>query len=363
LFNSLKHKRSTIIKILKQKSKIMKSTTLKLGALVLAGIGLFMSIGPITSCTKTNTVTKTDTVEVPVVPQPPSNPSNATSANGIDSLNLVAYWPFDNSSLTEKIQSLAGVGTNVRFPNGVKGTCFQGNGGAYAVYANPGTALPALQSFSLAFWINADQPIANPDTAILPGLGAQGLFDLANVSSFWANLHIDFEPRRLADGKTPDPDTLDMKVELTSTATGVSWSNQFPEVLLPGAVGRWSHVVITYDGPSGTFTIYLNGTTLNRYGYAYGPFMANSITLYANDPGSSTNTNGAAPLGNLKFANASALVIGTWQLSTNPSLTSGSGAQPWASGYTGGLDELRVYKDALSANDANSLYILEKAGF
>ena len=341
----------------------MKSTTLKFGAILLGGIGLFMSLGPITSCTKTNTVTKTDTVEVTPTPTPPSNPSNATSANGIDSLNLVAYWPFDNSSLAEKLQNLAGTGTNVRFPQGVKGTCFQGNGGSYSVYANPGTALPALQSFTMAFWINADQPLANPDTAVLPGLGAQGLFDLANTTSFWGNLHLDLEPRRLADGKTPDPDTLDLKIELTSTATGVVWSNQFPEVLLPGSVNRWTHVAITYDGPSGKFVVYLNGSAIGKYGYAYGPFISNSITLYANDPGSSTNTNSAPVLGNLQFANAGALVIGHWQLGTNPPLTSSAGPQPWASGYTGGLDELRIYKDALSANDVNSLYILEKAGF
>jgi hypothetical protein len=348
---------------------IMKTRTLTIRSVLSAALPLLLIWAIVPSCTKTKTVTNTVTDSVKYTPAvtPPTNPDNATDAGGVDSANLVAYWSFNNT-LTEKVENLTGTGTNVVYVPGVKGQAYQGSGGAYALYSNPGTALPALQSFSIAFWMYADQPTPFPpgDTSSTPypGLGAQGLFDLANTAGFWGNLHLDLEPRTITGG-IPDPDTLLMKIELTSTATGVVWSNQFPTIELPNAVDQWTHVIITYNGASGKFTIYENGAPVSftgAYGYSYGPFNS-AITLYANDPGSATNSNNAPVLGNLQFANATKLVIGTWQMSTTPSLTSGAGAQVWASAYTGALDEMRIYNNAMTANDANSLYLLEKAGF
>jgi hypothetical protein len=353
----------------------MKTTRLKIGSLLLAAGVFVFALGTITSsCTKTNTVTKTvvDSIPYTPAPVPPSNPDNLTDANGVDSTNLVAYWNFDGNT-TEQVESLQGTGTNVIYSDGVKKQCYQGTGGSYVVYTNPGTALPTLGSFSLAFWMKANQPIGNPSSFVASGLGAQGMFDIVNSTGFWGNLHVDLEPNPSAGTAdsangyvgTPNPDTLLMKIELTSVATGVVWQNQFPTILLPGAVGMWTHVAITYNGASGLFTVYENGAPVSftgAYGYAYGPFNS-AITLYANDPGGATNPNSVPVLGNLQFTNASAVVIGAWQLSTTPSLTSGAGGQPWASNYTGALDEFRIYSNALTANDVQSLYLLEKAGF
>jgi hypothetical protein len=350
----------------------MKTAKLKFGALAL-GAGVF-TLGSVTSCSKTTTVTKTviDSVAYTPAATPPTNPDNANDAGAVDSTSLVAYWSFNNT-LTEKVENLTGTGTNVNYGTGVKGACYQGNGGSYAEYASAGTALPALQSFSMSFWMNASQPINNSTPYLEDGLGAQGMFDLVNPTGFWANLHIDLEPQTVsgtADSAnsyvgTPNPDTLLMKIEITDTTHGVTYSPAFPTILLPGAVGVWTHIVITYNGASGLFTVYENGAAVSfkgAYGYAYGPFNS-AITLYASDPGSPTNTNSAPILGNLEFAKTMGIVIGGWQLSTNPSLTTGAGAQPWASNYTGALDELRIYSNSLTANDVQSLYLLEKAGF
>jgi hypothetical protein len=223
--------------------------------------------------------------------------------------------------------------------------------------------LPALQSFSMSFWINSAQPIADQGI-ITPGKGAQGIFDLVNSTGFWGNLHVNLEPfRSLGPSILPNTDTLLMKIEITNTTAGVVWVNQFPTVFLTNAVSKWIHVGITYDGATGRFTTYQNGvqTGTNSLGAAYGPFNG-TVILYANDPGSATNINNAPIYGNLLFQNATALVIGTWQLSTTPSLTTGAGAQAWATNYGGGLDELRIWNKALVAAEINSLYLLEKAG-
>ncbi|MHB1922120.1 MAG: hypothetical protein ACYCOO_07770 [Chitinophagaceae bacterium] len=326
-----------------------KKSILASGIIVLGTLAMF-------SCNKSNTA--------PSGPKPPSNPGGYDSSNQVASANLVAYWSFNNT-LTESKQNLSGTNYGSSFTTGVKGMAYQGGPSSYVLYANPGTALPALNSFTISFWIDASQPINDTSGKIIPGQGAQGLFDLANTAGFWANLHLDLEPfTSTAGGTTPNSDTLLLKLEMTSMAPGVVWNNQFPQVWLDSAVGKWTEVVITYNGASGTFTTYENGTITgtNSLGYAYGPYNG-TATLYANDPGSATNIKSAPVLGNLMFANATALVLGTWQLSTNPSLTSSATAQPWATSYTGAMDELRVYNSALNATDVKSLYILEKGGF
>jgi len=287
------------------------------------------------------------------------------NADEVASSNLVAYWGF-NGNYNESKANLTGTNTGATFASaGVKGQAYQGSSSAssYVTYSSPGAALASLQSFTISFWINAPQPIADAGT-VQPGKGAQGIIDLVNTTGFWGNLHVNLEPfRSTGTATTPNTDTLLMKIEITNIRTGVVWQNQFPTVYLTGAVGRWTHVAITYDGASGRFTTYENGvqTGTNSLGAAYGPFNGSTI-LYANDPGSATNVNNAAIYGNLQFQNANALVIGTWQLSTTPPLTTGGGAQAWATNYVGQLDELRIYNKALVAAEINALYLLEKAG-
>jgi hypothetical protein len=286
------------------------------------------------------------------------------NADEVGAANLVAYWGF-NGSYNESKSSLNGNNTGAAFSTGIKGQGYQGSSTAtsYVTYSAPGAALPAMQSFTIAFWMKAAQPVADLGT-VQPGKGAQGIFDLVNSTGFWGNLHINLEPfRSVGTSTTPNPDTLLMKVEITNVRSGVVWQNQFPTVYLPGAVGVWTHIAITYDAASSRLSFYQNGvlTGTNSVGYAYGPYNGSAI-LYANDPGSATNVNGAPLYGNLQFQNATGLVIGTWQLSTTPSMTTGGGAQAWATNYGGQLDELRIWNKALVAAEVNALYLLEKAG-
>ena len=347
--------KSNLNQFIPLKNKYMKMSHAKKSILT-SGIVLLGAL-LMYSCNKSNST--------PSGPKPPSNPGGYDSANQVASANLVAYWSFNNT-LTESKQNLSGTNYGSSFTTGGNGMASQGSPSGYVVYPNPGTALPVLTSFTLSFWIDASQPINNPTANIVPGEGAQGLFDLVNNAGFWANLHVDLEPftSYSSSSTTPNTDTLSLKMEMTSTAQGVLWGNQFPTVWLDTAVGKWTQVVLTYNGASGTFTSYENGTITgtNSLGYAYGPYNG-SATFYASDPGSATNTKSAPILGNLLFANATALVLGTWQLSTTPSMTSSATAQPWATSYTGAMDELRVYNSALNASDVKSLYILEKGGF
>jgi hypothetical protein len=55
-------------------------------------------------------------------------------------------------------------------------------------------------------------------------------------------------------------------------------------------------------------------------------------------------------------------VLGCVQFQTNPSLTSATGSQDWASYLTGSMDELRIYNAALTPAEVNALVVLQGKG-
>ena len=328
-------------------------------AWLLSTIILFTATG----CNKENDNVLTPIVTPPIV-LPPIGGYN--SSNEVGDTSLIAYWPFDGS-YSETKANLSGANTGASFTAGIKGQGYQGSKSttSYVIYSDPGIALPALKSFTTSFWINASQPIADQGT-ITPGLGGQGILDIVNSGFFWANLHINLEPfHSVGSGTSPNTDTLLMKVQLSNYWWGFSASSSASRIInvfLPASVDKWTHIAITYDGSSGRLTFYENGviTGNNSVATEYGPFNG-TTTLYAMDPGSANNINNAPIFNVLNFKNVTSLVIGSWQISTTPSLTSEGNAKAWATHYTGGLDEMRIWKKALNDKEINSLYLLEKA--
>jgi hypothetical protein len=110
-----------------------------------------------------------------------------------------------------------------------------------------------------------------------------------------------------------------------------------------GAWDKWVHIAITYDSSttaSSNFNIYANGTSV------YSTLLQDTTNNY----------------GPLKFPDPTAMVIGTWQFQTNPSLTTAATAQDWAGSFGGAIDEFRIYNKPLKASDINSLLKLESVG-
>jgi hypothetical protein len=324
-------------------------------SLWLAGSAL-VAFGAISSCSKSNNSSSGGGGST----TPP--PTAADSASGIEPAALVAYWPF-NGSLTETKANLSATNVGLTFVTGVKGQAVQGGTSEYGVYSSVGTALPALSSFTISFWLNS----AAVDTAApvnTPGMGAQGIFFLADTANQFGNLGIDLEPYK-GSAPGPNPDTLQIKLSLHSWGSGVVWAGWGPELLLPAAVGKWVHVVFTYNGGSGTLVGYENGIQggTGSLGGPYGPFNG-SETIYANDPGSNTNSNGAPTMGGFVFKNMMGMEIGTWPWDTNPQLYTHTGVKSnsWEDDFRGQLDEMRIYNVALSPVEVDSLYSKEKRG-
>jgi hypothetical protein len=209
------------------------------------------------------------------------------------------------------------VSTN--FSTGIKGAALQGTDKGYVI-STPSNSIINLQSFTVALWANVPQNTK----------ATWGLVNLSNTADFWGNFDIFFE-----NGSTSTNAVFKYHVENWQTATkdNETWS----DALNIGDVwNKWVHLAVTYDAGSSTFVTYVNGASVN------------------------TKVN--AGNGPLKFQNASALIFGTAQFNVTPSIGTAGGPQDWA-GYTPGkLDEIRIYKVALNAEEIKALYQLEKLG-
>jgi len=100
--------------------------------------------------------------------------------------------------------------------------------------------------------------------------------------------------------------------------------------------GTWSHVIITWDAAAKSYAIYSNGKKISNAKYELRPTSPGALNFYLP----------TRPL------------IGAF--GTN--IQGGLGAENFAKPMTGSIDEIRVWKKALSAAEIDALYQLEKAG-
>ncbi len=237
-----------------------------------------------------------------------------TSVSEIAPANLVGYWAF-NDNLVDSVSNTAGTNVGTSFTNGIKGRALQGAEKGYVLF-NPTDAILNMQSFTITYWVNSP----------LNTNGIVGLVNLSNTSSFWGNIDMFFE-----NGSTQD--AAKFRAHINNGATDTIWIRKDG---LAGIFDSWVNMALTYDAANETVKFYVNGV-----------------------PSSTLTISGLGPA---QFTNSGPMVFGTVQFQTDPSLTTGSGAQPWASYLTGALDEVRIYNTALSDSDIDALVRLEGRG-
>jgi hypothetical protein len=282
-----------------QKIKIYFAATVLLGATVF------------TSCKKDE-----------VVSLPPIGGYN--SAEEVGASNLLAHWGFEGTDKETKTGAIAATSKNATFTSGKKGQAVSFVAG-FLQY-NEMAALNTLKSFTVSAWVNVKNNGSNPSsffTLTRPNEWAGSINLMAETGWFKA-----------------DKDTMLVKgLFVSKLPTGDSWQDSRNEPSKGGdlafkGAGKWSHVVITYDGASSLFQVYANGKKISN------PEWEQRGTT-----------------GNLIAATPSKVVLGAW--GTN---LPGATADSWQVPMTGLMDEVRVYSKALSAGDINSLYQLEDAG-
>jgi hypothetical protein len=252
-------------------------------------------------------------------PKKPIQPVNGFySSDAVDAANLVAYWPF-SGDLTDSLSKTAGVATGTSFGTGVEGKGLQGANNGYVV-TNVPAAVQAVHSFTVTTWVNMPENVN----------GAVGILDIANTQNFWGNLDIFFD-----NGATATTGVLKVHVwNKSGSSTGSdAWEGGYT---VTNPWSNWIHIAVTYNDETSTVTVYYNGAV--------------------------AGTNTATGFAPLDWSQAKQMVFGTLQFQTNPSLTSNTGSQSWASFMTGVMDQVRIYNTALSTNDIGAIYGLEKLG-
>lgn len=274
------------------------------------------------------------------------------SSDDIQKDKLAAHWSF-SGNFNESVQNLTPTpsATAPTFVAGVKGQAYQGSGNTFVSY--PIGNLASLTSLTLSVWYKQPvQPVNNTTSSYIAGQGAQGIIQMYNSTGTFYVLEFANEPYSPKSG-----DSLKFDAGFQAKTSGAYGPNEgvVPTIFCTNSLTKWTHLVMTYDGTSSTYTVYQNGVVLG----------ANSAWSSAKTPATVTILDGGtgtgAPLGNLVLSDPIGLIIGSFPQNLN--LTSNSlTPQPWAGNWQGALDEIRIYKTGLTAVEVGSLYQLELAG-
>jgi len=244
---------------------------------------------------------------------PPLSINGFSSSGQIEKANLVGYWSFNNT-LTDSVSNASATNVGTTFGAGFVGQALQGANNGYLL-ATPAASITGMHSFTVAFWVNSPAP----------SNGIIGLVSLSNTTGFWGNIDMFFE-----NGSTVAAAIFKVHITNGTNETWVVGSG------LPNVLGKWAQLAASYDAPSETFKLYVNGSL--------------SVTQHQ------------AGFGPINFTNSGKMVFGTVQFQTNPSLTSGTGNQGWASFLTGQLDEVRIYNKALTDIEVSAMVALQGRG-
>jgi hypothetical protein len=247
--------------------------------------------------------------------------SGFSSTDEIQAANLVAYWPFDGS-LNDEVSGSEADNVGTTFTGGFKGQAIKGNVNdkSYVTF-DPGSSITGLQSFTISFWVNPTFVDDNSDNGID---GILGLVNISKPDDFWGNLDWFVE-----NGSNPSGSTIKIHIRSGGNETWVVASG------VTNFFGKWSSHTVTYNAATSKFKYYING--------------------------SSVVTADAAWTGSISFVNPGPMVFGCVQFQTTPSIGC-CGNQPWASYLTGEMDEIRIYKSALTDTEVNALVVLQGKG-
>jgi hypothetical protein len=245
------------------------------------------------------------------------------SADEVGASNLVAYFPLDGDGKEAKSGAMPAKSQNVTYVTGAKGKAASLASGylAYDVISS----LNSLPNATISLWANVQNNGSSPSS----------FFTLTRPNEWAGNINFMSE----TGWRKSTSDTMTVKGLVVTKVNGNdSWQDSRNEATKGGSqaaklTGKWTHLVMTWDGATSMFKIYANGVKISNP-----EWEARGTT------------------GPLNFTTPTKAIIGAW--GTNVSGTPDS----WQVPMTGQIDEIRVYNKALSDGDISSLYQLESAG-
>jgi hypothetical protein len=233
--------------------------------------------------------------------------------------DLRFYVPFGGDNPQSRFNVADEVSTNPALKNplslteGITGQALQGSSTGAITYINANDFKDAT-SFTVAFWV---KQTVNSNTEFY--------FGIKDDRDYWHNSAMFL----LVEHGTATETTL--KLAVMDQWLEFPDNNKFPRPLLDG---NWHHLAFAYDEVTSTMTYYFDG------GVVPAP------------PGATNVTKAGAPRGPVDFSTINNLILGGWNKQAGlPGVT-----DDWVKGFSGALDQFRLYNKALSASEVNALY-------
>ena len=266
------------------------------------------------------------------------------SADEVGAAELVGYWSFDGNGNEELSDTAPSGSEGVTFSDtdAVKGESAVFNEGFFN-YPSIAAMSNSMTSFTVSTWVKVSN---NGSTGSV-------FFSLARENEWAGNINFLAE----TGWQPATSDSLTVKGQIVSN-NDLGWQdsrntikldqnqldenanngpNDIDHVAFPNKVGgQWMHAVLVWDGPQRMFKVYVNGVKVSNpkwelRGSAESPALAFNTPVHP--------------------------VIGAFGTTA-----SGNPVDVWDKALTGQLDEMRVWKKALSQADIGFLYELELAG-
>ena len=246
-------------------------------------------------------------------PQLGTYPQDANPPGG----PLKFYAAFDGTTADPLMNAVDSIRANFASDNplasvdGVNGKAFQANG-AKAIKYPSANDFKGATSCTISMWVNNS---ANPNTELY--------FSLVS-KDYW---HGSAAFLLIEHAATVGVCTF----KFALMDHWVEFNDNFNKPLLDG---QWHHLAFAYDETTSHLTIYYDGQPV--------PTPGTSADFTAN----------GAPLGKLNLKNATNLVLGGW----NKHAGLDGPTDGWINGFTGKMDQFRLYGKALSASEVQALY-------
>ncbi len=230
---------------------------------------------------------------------------------------LKSFWAFEDNLGDSGQNRSEAEAVNVTYEAGINGKAAKIGDAGYVLVKDVSDSIKNPGSFTLSFWMNVIGPVQG---------GAQGVFALSNSKEFWGNLEIFLE--NLDNGNEAF-----LKIHMFNSGVASGNGEEWNEVKIPNALNKWTHLALTYEATTSKLSLYADGQPTALF----------------------DKTLGGGNYGPVKFADVTGMVLGNFAFETDPTLAS-HGAEDWARGINGSLDQFRIYKVALSAAEITNLF-------
>lgn len=234
--------------------------------------------------------------------------------------DLRFYVPFGGDNPQARFNVADEISTNpaIKCPltltDGITGKAMQGSSGSAITYINANDFKSAT-SFTVAFWV---KQTVNSNTEFYFGLKDDG-------KDYWHNSAMFM----LVEHGTATETTL--KLAVMDQWLEFPDGNKYPRPLLDG---NWHHLAFVYDETTSKMTYYFDGG------------------LVPAPPGATNVTKNGNPRGAVDFSTINNLILGGW----NKQAGLAGVTDDWVKGFSGALDQFRLYNKPLSASEVSALY-------